>query len=247
MHYIVCAAWNSVDKTKITYASILEKTTGPFKFILVNNGSDDGTKEWMDSITPPENVTFIHAKENGGCGIGRNIGLRAVGPDATYITLIDNDIVATHRWDTDMIAFMEARKEFGLCGPCTNYAGTPQLIPKPHPKTMEEIEVFADKWRREHNHKYTPVPGSLVVIGFCMMIRKAAFDQIGLFDEQFKLYGCEDNDYCNRMKKAGWKLAYWRGNYVHHWGGAGLTALGDKGLAQWDKNREIMKRKWGHA
>lgn len=266
---IVCAAHGNLDLTLITYESILSMTRESYRLIMVDNGSKDDTWKWMETSPGWENTThsicrlgecpdknakviFIHSPENGGCGIGRNIGIRAalelekIGETTDYITLIDNDIVATKGWDTEMIRFMDSRPDVGLCGPATNYAGTPQLLPKAGlPTKMDEIWPFAAKYMNENRGRIHGVPPGFVVVGFCMMIRKEALDQVGLFDERFKLYGNEDNDYCLRMVQAGWKLMYYLGVYVHHWGGKTLSILGDEGIRQWDANRKAFAEKWG--
>lgn len=274
-HEIVCAAFNNVELTKLTYDSLCKETTNPYRLILINNGSTDKTWEWIedkvmkfpggyyvfkspgsdkvnaatlsDGKNPPTpgNITFVKAPTNEGCGIGRNIGLRMLSSDCEYVTLIDNDIVLTSGWDTEMLAFMDSHPEVGICGPMTNFAGTPQLLPKPHPEKIEEIAPFAEKFKANNKGRWSSVPNGFVIIGFCMMIRKRCLDDIGLFDEQFKLYGKEDNDLCIRATKAGWKLAYFGGCYVHHWGSKALGELGAEGIRQWGVNNELFRKKWG--
>ncbi|MYF90572.1 MAG: glycosyltransferase, partial [Gemmatimonadetes bacterium] len=46
-----------------------------------------------------------------------------------------------------------------------------------------------------------------VLSGSCMMVRKAAMDQVGLLDEDYFMYG-EDIDWCYRFHQAGWKIYY---------------------------------------
>lgn len=51
-----------------------------------------------------------------------------------------------------------------------------------------------------------------------MCLRRAALDQVGLFDEEFFFLG-EDIDLCWRLKQAGWKVVYFpAARVVHHWG-----------------------------
>jgi GT2 family glycosyltransferase len=263
---VVCAAYGNLSLTKMTYESFLRTSSPDTKLILINNGSKDETADWMKSIelnvghlntvvggcpSRLAKVTLVHSPYNGGCGIGRNIGLRMIqelgkiGEEYEYVTLIDNDIVLTQGWDTEMMNFMDEHPLIGLCGPATNYAGTPQLLSRSDlPKKLEDIEPFATIYLNQNRGRAHGVPNGFVVIGFCMMIRRKAFEQVGLFDERFKLYGNEDNDYCIRMVRAGWKLAYYMGTYVHHWGGKSLSILGDDAIRQWDLNRKAFEEKW---
>lgn len=251
MNTIICAAYNNWELTKMTYDSMLATTEQPYRAIFINNGSTDKTEEWLGSVDGT--VTKITSPINGGCGIGRNIGMRLVQSDSDYITLIDNDIVLTKGWDTEMIKFMDANPQIGICGPSTNFAGTPQLLDKKVyklPTKLDEVEPFAQWYKDTHRGQAMMVPPGFVVIGFVMMIRKACYDALkypdgSLFDEQFKLYGKEDNDLCVRASRAGWKMAYFRGCYVHHWGSKSLAVLGDAGYKQWDENNKAFEKKWG--
>ncbi|MCS7179712.1 MAG: glycosyltransferase, partial [Anaerolineae bacterium] len=59
------------------------------------------------------------------------------------------------------------------------------------------------------------------VSGACMFVRREVIEQIGLLDERFFLY-FEDNDWCLRMRKAGWRVLYDPRFEVVHLGGASL-------------------------
>ena len=283
MNTLICAAFNSVELTKITYESILRYTKEPYRFILIDNGSTDETSIWMSSIASAQGhhvwtpigscpdkhsvVTLVKSPKNEGCGIGRNIGARmvkelaSISASTDYVTFIDNDIVATDGWDTEMMAFMNAHPEIGICGPSTNFAGTPQLLDKvkcahlghPIPDRVEEVPAFAYWHRTTNKDRWAYVPPGFVIIGFCMMIRKSCLDQLmypdgSLFDERFKYYGKEDNDLCVRATKVGWKLAYFNGCYVHHWGSKSLAQLEKSGVdwgKTWRENDAIFAEKWG--
>lgn len=279
MNTIICAAYNNWELSKITLDSLVKHTEQTSRIIFINNGSTDGTRNWMEKeadqgpfpagatrhvniVSIPYNekapwykVTFVDNLTNGGCGIGRNIGARLVENDSDYITFVDNDIVATPGWDTEMILFMNAHPEVGVCGPMTNFAGTPQLLDKSRytfPQSVDEVAPFAERFKSANRGRWAPVPNGFVIIGFCMMIRKACFDQLrlpdgGLFDERFKLYGNEDNDFCRRATQAGWRLAYFGGCYVHHWGSKSLQALAESGIdwgKQWNENKKVFEDKW---
>jgi len=276
MNTIICAAFDNWELTKITLDSLLANTKMQSRIIIINNGSTDGTQKWIDSILrrpllAEENaivnwanesgngthndIIFVNHSKNEGCGIGRNVGSRLIKEDSDYITFVDNDIVATDGWDTEMIRFMDSHPEVGICGPMTNFAGTPQLLNKIKfklPQTIEEVHTFANFFKSTYKNKWSYVLDGFVIIGFCMMIRKECFNQLrnqdgSLFDERFKLYGNEDNDLCRRATSAGWRLAYYGGCYVHHWGSKSLQALADSGVdwgKQWNENRKAFDEKW---
>ena len=53
------------------------------------------------------------------------------------------------------------------------------------------------------------------VIGGAMMIRRAAYEAVGGWDERYFLY-IEDTDFCRRCNRAGWEIAYVPGIRLHH-------------------------------
>lgn len=239
---ILMLCLNNREKTQITVESVISKVEGDFKFIILNNGSTDDTKEYLNSLTN-EKIYVVHSEKNLGVAIGRNTAMQHLDDDCEFIMIIDNDIVATDKFANKLLDFMKKHPDIGICGPCTNFAGTPQQIKTPSLESIEDIHQFAASYRSPNEFSY--VPHKWTVIGFCMLVRRGLINQLGNFDENFKLYGCEDNDLCYRAQKAGWRLAYVMSVYVHHWGHGGLSQLGEEGTEQWAENREYFKRKNG--
>jgi GT2 family glycosyltransferase len=54
-----------------------------------------------------------------------------------------------------------------------------------------------------------------VLVGCFSMIRKEAFDQVGLLDENLFMYG-DDVDWCRRCWKAGWQVVFFPGARAIH-------------------------------
>jgi GT2 family glycosyltransferase len=54
------------------------------------------------------------------------------------------------------------------------------------------------------------------LLGFCMMLKKSMLDEIGLFDEQFKVGTMEDVDICFRARKAGYETKVVPMHILHH-------------------------------
>jgi tetratricopeptide (TPR) repeat protein len=59
-----------------------------------------------------------------------------------------------------------------------------------------------------------------------MAVRRRAFEQVGGFDEQFEVGGYEDDDLCNRLVSAGWRLLITHEAFVHHHGHRSFDAAG---------------------
>lgn len=92
----------------------------------------------------------------------------------------------------------------------------------------------------------------------CVLLRREMIDEIGLLDERFTGYGCEDDDYCLRAQRAGWQLAVTSAAVVRHgYGALNATAsfgrcphCGGTGMSEeFDRSaqrmRELFCEKWG--
>ena len=81
-----------------------------------------------------------------------------------------------------------------------------------------------------------------------MFIREEAVDKVGPFDESFGPGNFEDDDYCLRMRQAGYRLRIARDAFVFHYGSRTFLGMGIVG-DQWDQlmtaNQRSFVRKWG--
>ena len=74
-------------------ASLKKQTAGEFEILIVDNGSKDGSLEWIkEEKTKDTRISLIELPENKGFAGGVNAGLRAV--DSEFVILLNNDTVA---------------------------------------------------------------------------------------------------------------------------------------------------------
>src|SRR5206468_1568627 len=83
------------------------------------------------------------------------------------------------------------------------------------------------------------------LIGFCLLIRRAVIDAIGLLDERFRIGCFEDDDYCLRAVRAGWRAVIARDAFVHHYGGRTFLGSGVDFAALMRENERRFREKWG--
>jgi len=240
---VIIVTYNNLDLTKRCLYSV-EKYSNyeNLEVIIVDNNSQDGTKEYLKEYAKNrKNVKVILNEENLGFSAGNNIGIKNATGD--YIVLLNNDTFVTPNWIERLMAHFELDNKIGLVGPRTNNIGNEAKI-ETDVKTEEEIVSFAEKLYKENRLKqYDKVR---VLAFFCVMIKKEVFDKIGLLDEAFGIGMFEDDDFCERAKKAGYKLVCADDVFIYHH----LSATFDKEPPEWkkklfEKNKKIYESKHG--
>ncbi len=79
-----------------------------------------------------------------------------------------------------------------------------------------------------------------------MLVRRAAFAEVGGFDPSFFLYG-EDLDLCCRLRLAGWRLLAVPDVWAHHLGGASMPSSWERELHWWRGTLGFAARWWGRS
>jgi len=113
---IITRAFNRLEYTINTIQSVKENTNYPeYKHIIVDNGSSDGTREWLTWIqnykSPWFEKVFSHLpSENYGDWGGMVVGAKAMAKDCQYIVQLDNDIAVPCGWLNALVQVLESSK-----------------------------------------------------------------------------------------------------------------------------------------
>jgi GT2 family glycosyltransferase/tetratricopeptide (TPR) repeat protein/2-polyprenyl-3-methyl-5-hydroxy-6-metoxy-1,4-benzoquinol methylase len=232
---IVIVSCDRLSLTRHCVTSIRQYTDEPYELIIVDNGSTDGSLEYLRSLS---GVQVIANPTNVGFPKAANQGLaRATG---RQVLLLNNDTVVTTGWLTRLLHALHASPQYGIAGPCSNCANGPQRV-QPGYTDLDELDGFAWDWGKQH-------AGELIVTepldGFCLLIRRELIETLGVLDERFGRGCCEDNDYCLRANRAGYQCVLARDCYIHHVGHATFEALGiDLGM-QALTSQKLFREKW---
>src|SRR5207249_3587528 len=103
--------------------SLRLRTDEPYELIFVDNGSTDGTVDFLQSIP---GATVITNPQNKGFPAAANQGISAA--QGRYICLLNNDTVLTTGWLRRMLAALQRDPHAGLVGPCSNRCSGEQQI-----------------------------------------------------------------------------------------------------------------------
>lgn len=217
---IVCVH-NALDDLTRCLSSLARYTRPPYRLILVDDGSEAPTRDYLARFAAEQGATLHRNEAAVGYTRAANQGLRASTGD--YALLLNSDTIVTPDWLDRMVQCGESDARVGLVGPLSNTASWQSV-----PSVMDDGGDWAEnalpaEWTPEHfaralaerSQRSNPRVGFLN--GFCIMIKRALIDEIGLFDEDKfgRGYG-EENDYCVRARAAGWRLAVADDAYVYH-------------------------------
>ena len=185
--------------------------------IVVDNGSTDGTKEWLSTSYPQ--IHLINLSTNKGVAYARNRAMEKA--KGKYLFILDNDIQITDAAVEGMELFMDDNPNVGIVGcrlvfpngkiqeSCKPYPGLKQKF---HHLLCPDSTSFTYEKRIREAKPFEPE----YIIGACQMIRDTAHKQVGALDEHI-FYGPEDCDYCIRLRADGWKVIYLpQYTMVHH-------------------------------
>lgn len=239
---IIVLTYNNLEINKLCVDSILNKTAYPnYELIIVDNASQDGTREYMLSlIGSDERIKVILNEDNKGFAGGNNVGIAAA--DGDFVVLLNNDTVVTRGWLTAMSKHLENDSKLGMCGPVTNSIGNEAKI-EVHYHNKEEMERFAYTYTLEHfNQEYSDVK---VLALFCTMIKRSVIEKCGMLDEQYGIGMFEDDDYAEAVKKAGFRLTIAEDAFIHHFESISFKKLEDEKFKElYEENKAKFEKKW---
>lgn len=198
--------------------------------IVVDNASSDGSVEMVRSEFPE--VRLLALDENLGFGGANNRG--AALARGEHLLLLNSDAWLADGALDRLSAALEAAPEAAAAAPELRYPdGRPQFAWAPATGVWgEAVQKLRNRFEgRPWIHRPPPEPlGPLFGPGWltaaCLLVRKAAFDQVGGFDERFFLY-FEDVDLCRRLRLAGWRLLTVEGAVATHVKGGSRTRRGE--------------------
>jgi GT2 family glycosyltransferase len=208
---IVIPCFNTVQYTKICIASLFVRTDAPFELVLINNGSTDGTKKYFDYVKRNlkskflVKLTVINFNKNIGVPRALNLGVNL--STAPYFIYVNNDVMLTEGWLSKLLyAASRAAHDVGIIGTLFNKVNSKPLSEADINKAAHAVEIA----------KFRKTASAKTVHGLCMTVKKEVFKNIGLFDEKFFPCFGEDIEFCERAKKAGYKIILAEDVFVYH-------------------------------
>lgn len=222
---IVILNWNGIDYLRKFLGDVVRLSSDEStKVYVADNGSDDGSAEWVESQFPE--VAIIRLGKNHGFAGGYNLALEQT--EAEYFVLLNSDIEVTKGWLQPLVEYMDQNPDVASCQPKIRswlrreyfeYAGAAGgfIDRYGYPFCRGRIFGHVEKDTGQYDDK-TDIFWST---GACMIIRASAWRKCGGFDSDFFAH-MEEIDLCWRFAKAGYRVSYIPDSVVFHVGGGAL-------------------------
>ena len=207
---IIIPNYNGLSFMEPCFEALEAQTMKDFKILVVDNGSTDGSVEWLKEREIPS----IFLPENTGFSGAVNVGIRAA--DTPYVILLNNDTkVAPHYVEALERAMDRSEKIFSVSS---------KMIQMYHPDRLDDAgdmySLLGWAYQRGVGRDLTHYRRSSRVFSACAgaaIYRREVFEEIGYFDEMHFAY-LEDIDVGYRARIAGYDNIYCPAALVWHVG-----------------------------
>lgn len=175
-----------------------------FEVIVVNDGSTDDTKAFLDQMKRryKTKLKVINLERNRGSAVAKNIGIKIA--KGSIVVFTNDDCIVKKNWLKKLLNVY--RKHPGIVG-AGGYADPPEEeVKKNIIARYEKIHVrfVLGDITREYVGSYESPAGGTANMSY----KKRVLEEVGYFDEVFPRAAYEDVDLKARICKLGYKIAF---------------------------------------
>ncbi|PLR82577.1 glycosyl transferase [Bacillus canaveralius] len=234
---IIILTHNQIEYTQHCIKSIRNYTSNlDYEVIVIDNQSTDGTVDWLKQQT---DLIVHYNLENVGFPKGCNQGINMASGE--NILLLNNDVIVTENWLDNLLAALYSDEKIGAVGPVTNSAAYYTSIPVTY-TTIDEMHIFSKGFNVSNPNLWEE---RLKLIGFCLLFKRTALDEVGVLDERFTPGNFEDDDISIRLRKSGYTLLLCQDTFIHHYGSVSWKENLNNYSSILSTNEQLFMNKWG--
>ena len=233
---IVMLSWNAPEYTEIAVDSIRAHTSLRHEIILIDNGSGPDTLARLRAL---DGVRIIYNAVNTGFAFGCNQGLAAAR--GSHVVLLNNDVIVTDGWIEELIDVQRRNPTVGCSGPRSNFIAGWQEVPDVAYRDVAGIAPYAALRLREQRGRWRRVSR---IIGMCLCLDRRLIEEIGGLNPRFGTGNFEDDDYCMRIRAAGYDIGVADGSFIHHFGNKTFKANKIDYNTEMLRNRALFSQIW---
>lgn len=184
---IIILNWNGLALTTRCVQGILAHDA-PADIYILDNGSEANEAGTLHERFPE--ITVERSNTNLGFTGGNNYWLKKLKGQYPYVVLLNQDTIITGNFVSPLLQAMESNTKIAACGP-----------------TGASISLWTGKVISDG--------GDDCIVGYCVMLRSAVLETIGLLTDKYFAY-YEEADWCYQAKQAGYRCQVVSLNTVDH-------------------------------
>lgn len=231
---VIVVNWNGKELLTPCFQALRQQRFRDFEIIIVDNGSTDGSVEFVKADFPE--VRVIALDENLGFSAANNVGIRLAR--GKYMALLNSDTEVESRWLEELVNALEAHPEIGFCASKMLLWQRREIADTCG--DFYTVEGIAGKiGHLEHADQYNHPREVFGACAGAAIYRKSMLDDIGLLDEDFFL-AHEDTDLSFRAQLMGYKCLYVPTAIVYHHLSATIGADSDTYIYYGHRNNEYV-------
>lgn len=222
---VVILNYNTRDLLEKFLPGVLKSTYEPLRVVVVDNGSSDGSTDWVSEHLPA--VELIRFEENLGFAGGYHKALSLIQSD--YYVLLNSDVEVTEGWLEPLVRLAESRPDIAAVQPkildqrnrhLFEYAGASGGFIDTLGYPFCRGRVF--DVMEEDKGQYNEPTEIFWATGAALFIRAKTYHEAGGLDPRFFAH-MEEIDLCWRLHALGYKLWVEPASVVYHIGGGTLS------------------------
>jgi hypothetical protein len=243
---VIILNWNGKQFLAGCLASLRQQTFRDFDVLLVDNGSQDGSVDFVAREFPE--VRTMPLSENLGFCRPNNLGMEdAMARESDFVLLLNNDTEIAADCLEHMIAAMATDPTIAIVCPKIYFAD--------HPDTFwyagADFSLWTSRsrytgWRQQDRGQHDQPRSITQATGCAMLLRATALTQVGLLDERFWAY-IEDVDWSIRFLQSNYQLRFEPKARVWHFDGGTSVARGSQFRRQYLSTRNLLLLGRAHA
>ena len=228
---VIIPNWNGRRHLKVCLESLRRQSYQDFEVILVDNGSIDGSVEFVKENFPE--VTILQFEKNRGFSAAVNAGIKYSRGD--YVALLNNDTEAHCDWLRELRAGFEEGGTVGFCASKVLFYDQRNIINS----AGDAVSVTGYAWNigrdSQDDGRFDSKRYVFGASAAASIYRRQMLKDIGLFDEDYFAY-FEDVDLSFRAQLRGYKCLYVPNAVIYHWEGGGSRRHGDLAVFYIERN-----------
>lgn len=238
---VIIVNWNGLDYTTQCLRSVLELSYPNLRVIVVDNGSQiDETIALRKRFI--SRILTLRVNVNRGFSAGINYGIRyAISnlPDVKYLLISNNDVTFERDFLHKLITVMEKNPKIGIATGKIKVMGRKDILFSIGQKWYPRTGLVKNLGFGEKDSQSQIRAREIDIVPGCVFLLKRSVLEVGFMDEDYFLY-FEENDYCLRARRAGYKVYLVPDAVAFHKSAVSVNKIKDFAFYSFQRSRLIF-------